>query len=119
TPGMPVSQPKVEPIPKDNTITAPPTLPATTLPAVKQTGWSAANPTAPSTDELEQLLKSRGVIAHEQPPTPDGNGVRLRVVIANPANPDTVENLDTIAPDYASAVAAIVREIDAKRAASR
>jgi hypothetical protein len=104
------SQPKVQEVPKENGITAP-----TTLPTVKQTGWSAASqPTAPSTDELEQQLKSRGVLAHEQ--APDGSGIRLTVVIANPTNPDARETMWTTAADYATAVAAIVREIDAKRA---
>jgi hypothetical protein len=113
TPATPVSsQPKVQEVPKENGITAP-----TTLPTVKQTGWSAASQPPPSADELEQQLKSRGVLAHEQ--APEGSGIRLTVVVANPVNPDARETMWTTATDYATAVAAIVREIDAKRASPK
>lgn len=109
TPGMPVSQPRVEPVPKDTSITAP------SSPAITQTAWTpAASQPAPTADELEKQLQSRGVTKHDQ--VPDGNGIRLTVVVQNPANPTAVDTLYTTAPDYPTAVAAIIHEIDAKRA---
>jgi hypothetical protein len=119
TPGQPVSQPRVEPIPKDSNVgTGAPVQP------IKQTNWSASSqpatpttpttPTTSTTEQLDEQLKAHGVLAHEQ--APEGTGIRLTVVVANPTNPDARDNFYTIAPDYATAVAAIIREIDAKRA---
>jgi len=113
TPGMPVSQPKVEPIPSDRSITAPQT------PAIKQTGWSASGqPTPPSTEQLDQQLTAKGVLAHELVRDPNGM-VRLKVAVANPSNPNVIDNLEQVAPDYATAVVAIIRDIDARRAAPK
>ncbi len=110
-PGLPVSQPKarVVPIPEDKSITAPSTA------AIKQTaGWTASASAAPSKADLDAQLKSRGVVDQKQ--ALEVNGIRLSVAVKNAANPNTVDNYSTIAPDYATAVAAIIREIDAKRA---
>ena len=112
-PATPVSQPKVEPIPKDNSATASPP------PAIQPTGnWSTASQppaAAPAYTEaqLEQMLKAHGVQAHKQ--TPEGTGIRLDCAVPNPANPSSIQYYTTTAADYPTAVLAILREIDPQR----
>jgi hypothetical protein len=106
TPASQQSQPRVEPVPKDNSFTA---IPG---PAIQPTGsWAASSPPAgPSPEQLKQLLDARGVIGQKQEIVP--GGILLRCVVTSPANPNANQVYETTAVDYATAVQAIVQQID-------
>jgi hypothetical protein len=112
-PITPVSQPRVEAIPKDNSFTAAPTQSISTpVQSIQPTGsWAASNPAAgPTPEQLKQLLDARGVIGQKQDVVP--GGILLRCVVSTPANPSANQVYETTAVDYATAVQAIVQQID-------
>jgi hypothetical protein len=105
-PITPVSQPRVEPVPKDNSFTV------AASPAIQPAGsWAAGSPSAaPTPEQLKQMLDARGVIGAKQEVVADG--IHLRVAVSSPANPDSNQIYETTAVDYATAVQAIVQQID-------
>ena len=109
-PVVPVSQPKVYPVPKDESG-------LTTAPALQPTGsWQASGPAptvVPTPESLDALLDSRGVIGKKKEDVP--GGIHLVCAVTNPANPNANQIYETTAVDYATAVQAIVAQIDARR----
>jgi hypothetical protein len=105
-PITPVSQPKVYAVPRDDGFAANAGQP------IQTTGsWAATNPTtaAPNQDQLKQLLDQRHVIGQSQDNVP--GGVHL-VCIVNLPPSTTNQRYETTAVDYATAVQAIVQQID-------
>jgi hypothetical protein len=119
---VPVSNPKVYAVPKDEAgATATPVRPlqptgawqpnepkAASLPSS-----AAATTPTPAPEQLDALLQSRGVIGHKQEVVP--GGIHLICAVSSPTNPNANQIYETTAPDYATAVQAIVAQIDAHR----
>jgi hypothetical protein len=107
-PITPASQIHVEPVPKDNSFTAAPGQ------AIQPAGsWAVSSPSpaaGPSLEQLKQALDVRHVIGQQQENVP--GGIHLRCVVTNPANPNANQIYETTAADYATAVQAIVQQID-------
>ena len=107
-PLTPASQPRVEPVPKDNSFTA---APGQQIQAAGS--WAASSPTpaaGPTLEQLKQALDARHVIGQQQENVP--GGIHLRCVVTNPANPTSNQIYETTAADYVTAVQAIVQQID-------
>ena len=116
TPIVPVSQPKVVPVPSEPGATPAPvsTFQPSSGAPTNATPVVAAVPAAvPSAESLDALLTSRGVIGKKKEDVP--GGIRLVCAVTNPANPNANQIYETTAIDYATAVQAIVAQIDAKR----
>jgi hypothetical protein len=107
-PITPASQIHVEPVPKDNSFTAGPGQ------QIQAAGsWAASSPThtaGPTFEQLKQTLDARHVVGQQQENVP--GGIHLRCVVTNPTNPTSNQIYETTAADYATAVQAIVQQID-------
>jgi hypothetical protein len=121
-PITPVSQqstPRVEPVPKDNSFTAAPTQSFQPAAVAAQSiqpasSWAASNPPAgPSAEQLKQMLDKCGVTSQQQQNVP--GGIQLRCYVASQADPSARQVYETTAVDYATAVQAIVQQIDQHR----
>ena len=64
----------------------------------------------PTLEQLKQALDTRHVVGQQQENVP--GGIHLRCVVTNPANPTSNQIYETTAADYATAVQAIVQQID-------
>jgi hypothetical protein len=119
TPITPVSQqsPRVEAVPKDNSFTAAPTQSIQPAPAqsIQPAGsWAASSPpVGPSAEQLKKMLDDHRVNSQQQQNVP--NGILLRCYVTSPADPSARQVYETTAVDYATAVQAIVQQIDQHR----
>jgi hypothetical protein len=101
-------QPRVVPVPKDTGYSS-----STAQPIQPAGSWAASSAPAPSAEQLDATLKAHGVIGHKQEAAP--GGIHLVCAVANPSNPNANQIYEVTAADYAAAVQAIVRQIDAPR----
>jgi hypothetical protein len=101
----PVSQPRVEAIPKETSSTP-------VASPIQPTAWTSGSPPTYTTDQLEAMLRQAGVIGHRQESTPDG---RVKVTCVVQTSQTTTETLETTGVDYPTAVQAVIREIESRR----
>jgi hypothetical protein len=67
----------------------------------------------PSNDQLDALLKQRGVTyQHQEPVT---GGIKLTCAVQNRQNPNINRFYEATAADYAGAIQAVLRQIDAQQ----
>jgi hypothetical protein len=112
THAVPVSQPRVEAVPKDTTTSS-------ASPSIQPAGWSGGSPPAAAvatTDELDRQLKLRGVIASKLREAPGGVILTCAVPSAGSSGTTLYYHNDPPVPDYATAAQDIIRQIDADRA---
>lgn len=117
--------PTVQPLPRDNT-SAPGQVTALEQGGIQRTGsWSAgATSAAPgeptvrpvsaaddaSVDELRRTLQAKGAVGLTQEPAPDG--VTVSCFVPHPSNPNHLRFFETTAADQATALRALVQQID-------
>ena len=96
------TQPTVMPLPKQD---APPTVFAPT---------GKGQPTTPApANELELALKQRGVLFQKVDNVPQG--VRFQCIVPSKQNRDVTRVFEATAPDYISAVRAVLKQIDEQK----
>jgi hypothetical protein len=100
-------EPIVQPIPRDAGSTAPGTS------AVVPVGtWGAAGQQPTTTDPIQQKLKDRGVTFQRQEVV--SGGIHFSCTVPNPQNPAVTRFFEATAPDYPSAVQAVLQQMDQK-----
>jgi hypothetical protein len=77
---------------------------------IQPTGWA---PSGPSTDSPDAMLQSRGVLNPQQENVPEG--VRVSGFVRDRVTPTRLQFVEATARDYATAVQALVQQIDQLR----
>jgi hypothetical protein len=101
-------EPIVEPVPRPVPVALPPAVPAVT-PA----SFSTVPAGALENEQLQALLKARGVSWQHQERVAEG--VKFICAVPNRHNPDISRIYEATAADYASAVRAVLPQIDAQQ----
>lgn len=119
-------EPVVQAVPRDTGFSSPPPPPNLAVPppspgsppssvpgpTVNAAPWAGAGQ-AVSPENLQAQLQARGVLWQKQDQIAEG--VRFSAMVPNPSNPQITRVYEATGPDYATAVQAVLRQIEGAR----